>query len=182
MRSVPFFALFVLLSAPKIFAQAPLRSGDVVDVRLFGVPTEESQQFNAPYTVDDTGMVNLPYIGQIKAGGLLASQFQVAVENKLKTDGIYSHPTISVQSQTGQRFVIVGGAVRQPGRIPYSPDLTLMSAINAAGGTNDFAKQAAFLTREGKRQQYDLKQIRKEPGTDPKIVPGDQIEVPQSLW
>lgn len=182
MRIIYLTAFFALAAVPEIFAQAALRQGDVVDLRLFGVPIEETQQFSAPYTIDDSGMINLPYIGEIKAGGLLANQLQVAIENKLKSDGIYTHPTISIQTQVGQRFVNVGGAVRAPGRVPYTPDLTLMSAINAAGGPNDFAKQIAFLTRAGKRLQYDLKQLRKDPTNDPKIVPGDQIEVPQSLW
>ena len=37
------------------------------------------------------------------------------------------------------RFLSVGGAVRAPGRVPYTSDLTLMSTINAAGGASDFA-------------------------------------------
>ncbi|MEA3187227.1 MAG: polysaccharide biosynthesis/export protein VpsN [Chthoniobacter sp.] len=175
--------LAAIVFAPSVFAQAVLRPGDVVEIRLSGVPPEEVSQFSAPYTVDDSGLINLPYIGELKAGGLLPNQFQSSVEIKLKADGIYTHPTVTVQqAQTGQRFVSVGGSVRAPGRVLFTPDLTLMSAINAAGGLNDFAKQTAFLTRQGKRVSFDLKKIRKDPSQDPKALPGDQIEVPQSIW
>ncbi len=180
---IPLCLLFLALGfAPHAFSQAVLRPGDTVELRLAGVPAEETQQFSAPYTIDDSGMLNLPYVGEVKAAGLLSNQLQSAIESKLKADGIYTHPNVTVQMQVGQRFVNVGGSVRAPGRIVYTSDLTLMSAINAAGGLNDFAKQTAFLTRGGKRQQFDLKRLRKDPSQDPKIMPGDQVEVPQSLW
>lgn len=182
LRDALLLAFLGLAFASHAFAQATLRAGDTIELRLSGVPADEIQQFNAPYTIDDSGMINLPYIGSIKAAGLLANQLQAAVETKLKSEGIYTRPTVTVQTQAGQRFVSVGGSVRGPGRIAYTPDLTLMSAINAAGGLNDFAKQAAFLTRAGKRTQFDLKKLRKDPSLDPRALPGDQIEVPQSLW
>ncbi len=183
MRRVAFLSLILILcGAYQSMAQARLRPGDTVDLRLAGVPADETQQFSGSYTLDQAGMINLPYIGQVKAGGDLVNQVQSNIENKLRTEGIYTHPTITIQTQAGQRFVNVGGSVRSPGRIIYTPDLTLMSAINAAGGPGDFAKQGAFLTRGGKRVYYDLKQLKKDPSQDPAILPGDQIEVPQSLW
>lgn len=175
--------LTALAPAASLLAQASLRPGDVIEIRISGVPLEEIQQFNAPYTIDDAGMINLPYIGMVKASGLLPNQVQAFIENKLKTEEIYSHPTIAVQPPVGQRFVSVGGSVRAPGRIQYSSDLTLMSAINAAGSFNDFADQKRVrLVHEGKAQVYDCRKIRKDPSTDPKVFPGDQIEVPQSWY
>ena len=126
--------------------------------------------------------MNLPYISTINVGGLAPSKAQTVIETKLKTDEIYTHPNITIGMQNAQRFVTVSVAVRNPGRIPYTSDLTLMSAINSAGGLNDYARQVAFLTREGKRTQYDLKKIKKDPSLDPKILPGDQIEVRQSWF
>jgi protein involved in polysaccharide export with SLBB domain len=175
----------VLLSmgAQSLFAQATLRPGDIVDIRLSGVPTEEIQQFSAQYTIDEQGMLNLPYINQIRAAELAPNQLQIAIQNKLMADEIYSHPTITVQTQAGYRFVNVGGSVRAPGRIPYTTDLTLMSTINAAGGFNDFADQKRVrLVHENKVQVYDTRKIRKDPSLDPRVYPGDQVEVPQSLW
>ena len=43
--------------------------------------------------------------------------------------------------QPQARFVNVGGAVRAPARVPFTEDMTLLAAINAAGGFNDFADQ-----------------------------------------
>jgi protein involved in polysaccharide export with SLBB domain len=35
--------------------------------------------------------------------------------------------------------VNVGGSVRTPSGVPFTEDMTLLTAINAAGGFNDFA-------------------------------------------
>ena len=181
MRVLFFFLL--LAGASPLFAQATLRPGDTIEIRLSGVPIDEIQQFSASYTLDDQGMLNLPYIGAIKAGGLTQTVAQENVERKLISDGIYTHPTITIIVQPTSRFVNVGGAVRTPGRIPFTPDLTIMTAINAAGGFNDFADQRKVRwVHEGRVTMVDVRQIRKDPTLDSKIFPGDQIEVAQSLW
>lgn len=186
MKTVRLASLFVLLSLALVrgaFAQAVLRAGDTIEIRLAGVPTEEIVSFSAQYTIDDQGSINLPYINAVKIGGLAPSQAQTVIENKLKADEIFTHPSITIGMQTGQRFVNVGGSVRAPGRIPYTSDLTLMSSINAAGGFNDFADQKKVrLVHEGKAQIIDTRKIRKDPSLDPKVFPGDQVEVPQSWY
>jgi polysaccharide export outer membrane protein len=160
-----------------------LRPGETVEIRLAGVPAEEIAQFSAQYPIDDSGMVNLPYINLVKIAGIPMSQAQTVIEEKLKSAKIYTHPTITVSMQATQRFVNVGGSVRAPGRVPYTPDLTLMSTINAAGGFNDFAdRKRVRLTRDSKVQVIDTRKISKDPSLDQKVLPGDQIEIPQSLW
>ncbi len=171
-----------LCAARSACAQAVLRSGDTLELRLAGVPYDEISQFSAPYTVDEAGMVNLPYIGLVKAAGLPANEAQKAIEDKLKEEKIFTHPTVTISVQ-GNRFVNIGGAVRGPGRIAYTSDLTLMSAINAAGGFNDFADQKRVrLVRGGKAEVIDTRKLRKDPSKDPRVQPGDQIEVPQSWY
>jgi polysaccharide export outer membrane protein len=179
-----FYSLLLLLAlAPGVFAQATLRSGDTIEIRLAGVPTEEIQAVTAQYTVDDAGMLNLPYINNVKVGGLQPNQAQAAIEQKFKSEQIYTHPTVTIVIQTTSRFVNVGGSVRAPGRVPYTPDLTLMSTINAAGGFNDFADQKRIrYVHDSKVQVIDAKKIRKDPTLDLKVYPGDQLEVPQSIW
>ena len=179
-----YFSLILLLAlAPGLFAQATLRAGDTIEIRLAGVPSEEIQAITAQYTVDDAGMLNLPYINTVKVGGLQPNQAQAVIEQKFKSEQIYTHPTVTIIIQSASRFVNVGGAVRSPGRVPYTPDLTLMSTINASGGFNDFADQKRIrYIHDSKVQVVDAKKIRKEPTLDLKVYPGDQIEVPQSIW
>jgi polysaccharide export outer membrane protein len=163
-------------------AVVPLRSGDTVDIRIANVPPEDQGQWDASYTVDESGSLNLPFIGMVKVGGAPPSQVQIEIQNKLIADGIYTNPTVTVTPPAGMRFISMGGAVRQPGRIPYTSDLTLMSAISAAGGASDFAGDTIRLIRGGKIQKYSRKKLDKDPSKDPRIEPGDQIEIKESMW
>jgi len=163
-------------------AQAVLRPEDTIEIRLGGVPSEFIQEFSTQYTIDAGGSLNLPYIGNVKVGGMQIAEAQKAIEDKLKANEIYTHPTVIITTQQTQRFVVVAGAVRAPGRIQYTSDLTLMSALNAAGGPNDFAGSRVELVRNGKRTVYDIRKLRKDPNLDPRVVPGDQINMQQSWF
>jgi len=179
-----FLALLVLAAlAPAAFADAVLRAGDSVDIRISGVPADEQTQVNNVYTVDANGMVNLPFINKVRAQSLTPAQLASAIENGYKSARIYSNPTITIVMQSQTRFVNVGGAVRAPARIPFTEDVTLLTAISAAGGFNDFADQKRVrLLRGSEAKVYDVRQFRREPGLDPKLQPGDKIEVPQSFF
>lgn len=169
-------------AAPSGQPAVPLRSGDSVDLRIANVPPEDQQQWDAAYTVDESGDLNLPFIGIVKAGGMAPSQVQVMIQNKLIEQGIYTNPTVTVNPPAGMRFISVGGAVRGPGRVPYTSDLTLMSAISAASGPSDFAGDKIRLIRGGKVQFFSRKKLDKDPSKDPRIEPGDQIEIMESAW
>lgn len=178
-----FLALF-FASVGTSFGQASLRAGDTIEIRLSGVPDEDARQFSGSYAIDDKNLLNLPFLeAPVKAGGLLPNQVQSAIESRLKAEKIYTRPTITIISQVTSRFVNVAGAVRAPQRIAYTPDLTLMSAINAAGDFNEFANpNKVRLIREGKASVHDVRKIRKDPGLDPRLQPGDQIQVPQGMF
>ena len=48
-----------------------------------------------------------------------------------------------------ERYVYVGGEVSRPGRVVWSPDLSLTKAIQTAGGFSIYAKKTGvFLNRE----------------------------------
>lgn len=176
-------SLFVLLlSVCALHAQAPLRVGDTIDIRLSGVPADESAMFNAPYVIDDKGMINLPYIDQVKVAGLLPNEIQETIQNRLVEQKIYTHPTITIL-QNVPRFIDVAGEVKAPQRVSFTADMTLTSALNAAGWFTDFANQGKIrLIRDGKTTIYNMKEIRNDPTLDPKLLPGDKIQVPQSIF
>jgi polysaccharide export outer membrane protein len=182
-KSVFFCILLLALTGTRLLAQGvPLRNGDVVDIRIANVPADDIAQFTGAYTLDENGMINLPYIGLIKAGGMPASAVQSAVQSKLISDGFYTNPIVMVTAQAGERVVTVSGAVRAPSRVQYTSDLTLMIAIDSAGGPSDFAGDGIRLIRAGKVIKYSRKKLEKDPSKDPPIEPGDQIEVMESWW
>jgi len=161
----------------------PLRNGDAVEIRIANVPGDDQMQWDSfSYTIDESGMLNLPFIGLIKVAGMAPSQAQIAIQNKLIAEGIYSNPTLSINPPAGMRYITLGKGVRQPGRVPYTPDLTLTSAINSAGGPDDFAGDRIRLVHGGKVQFFSRKKLYKDPSIDPRIEPGDQIEISEPLF
>jgi len=183
MRALLAASLFLFALAGAAFAQATLRVGDPVELKISGVPAEEQAQVNNTYTVDADGSVNLPYISRLKAEGLTPSQLAASIENNYRTGKVFTHPTITIVMAPTARFVNVGGAVRTPSRVPFTEDMTLLTAINAAGGFNDFADQKRVrLLRGNDAKIYDVRQFRRDPSRDVRLQPGDKIEIPQSFF
>jgi protein involved in polysaccharide export with SLBB domain len=177
-------AVFLFCCVASVaFAQATLRIGDPVEIKIGGVPMDEQTQVNNTYTVDSNGMISLPYINKVPAAGLAPSQVAATAEAKYREEKIFTNPTITIMMQPTSRFVNVGGAVRTPSRIPFTEDLTMLAAINAAGGFNDFADQKRVrLLRGDAVKVFDVRQSRKDPSRDVRLQPGDRIEVPQSFF
>jgi protein involved in polysaccharide export with SLBB domain len=161
-------AVLVVLFAAALSAkaQATLRVGDPIEMKLSGVPNDEQIQFNNTYTVDATGAVNLPYINKVKADGLTPAQLASAIEGAYRANKVYTNPTITIMMAATSRFVNVGGAVRNATRVPFTEDMTLLAAINAAGGFNDFADQRKVRVLRGNSVKlYDVREARRDPKT-----------------
>jgi protein involved in polysaccharide export with SLBB domain len=181
----PLFAIFlcVFTLAGSAYAQATLRIGDPVELKISGVPAEDQSQVNNTYSVDADGAINLPYIGKIHAEGMTPAQLSRSIEENYRSNKIYTNPNITIFMQPSARFVNVGGSVRSPSRVPFTEDMTLLTAINASGGFNDFADQRHVrLLRGSEVTVYDVRRFRKDPSQDVKLRPGDKIEVPQSFF
>lgn len=81
--------------------------------------------------------------------------------------------------------VIVSGAVNRPGAVKFSIDgkFTLMSAIDAAGGFSDVAKQTKIeISRVGyKPTMYSMPELKKS-GAVVWLQPGDRIKVFERIF
>lgn len=183
MRFIPISLAIIFAFALSAHGQATLRVGDPVELKISGVPSEEQTQINNVYTVDASGTVNMPFINKVRAVGLTPAQLASAIESSYRAEKIYTNPTITIVMAPTARFVNVGGAVRQPSRVPFTEDMTLLTAINAAGGFNDFADQRKVRVMRGSNVEvYDVRQSRRDPSRDIRLQPGDRIEVPQSFF
>jgi polysaccharide export outer membrane protein len=177
------FAILFGLSGVVCAQDAVLRAGDLIEIRLGGVPPEEISQVTGVYTVDGEGFINMPHIGKIHAAGDTQAQLQGAIEVAYKSQQIYTNPSITLAVPTAARFVEVSGDVKAPQRVPFTADLTVLGAITAAGGFTEYADQGKVTyTSAGKVVLVNIKEVRKNPAKDIKVKPGDKIYVPQSFW
>lgn len=174
------FLLLTLLAALVWPSQAApdstFRDGDVFEMKLSGPPEEFTREFNLVLTVDQ-GAVTIPMIGRVPARGLTSSGLASVIETRLKQARIFTIANINITvSNQNQRFIIVGGSVRSPGRQIWVSDLTLTGAISAAGGPSDFASDSMKIIRGGVAERYSRKAIKKNPNLDPRVQPGDIVE------
>ncbi len=174
-----------LYSMPSLLAQqeAQLRVGDNVEIKVSGVPPTEMAGFGV-FPIADDGTINVPHLDRpVPAAGLTASQLQKNLEALYVQQQIYTKPTFVVSTQGTIRFVNLSGAVRNEGRYPWTPDMTLLSAINAAGGFNDFANHKNVRLMRGTTvTQHNVAKIRANPSLDVPVKPGDTIMVQQRLF
>ena len=164
---------------PSTTAKKPylLKANDPLVIFLRDVPRDGDKQIED--IIDDEGMINLPFIGHMKAAGKTTAEFEREIENSYITNQIYKHITVNVVMP--QQFIFVDGAVRLPNRIQLVAGLTLLQAISAAGGANDFANQEKVQLIRGEANViYNVKELRKTPEKDPLLEAGDRIFVPES--
>ena len=82
-----------------------------------------------------------------------------------------------------ERYVYVGGEVNRPGRIIWTPDLTVSKAVQAAGGFTLYAKESRVsLVREQKAYDINITLAQKNPAQDVRLMPNDSVQVPRSAF
>ncbi len=158
---------------------ATFRVGDTFELRMTGMPAEDAIPYATAFTISGDGMVNIPLGGQVRAAGLTQSQLEKAIERRLIDEKIFTNPTanVSLPNNQGTRYVTVGGQVRSPNRQPWTPDLTLLTAVEAAGGPGDFSGKKIDLIRNGEKTTYDIRKLREKPADDPILRPGDRLDM-----
>ena len=80
-----------------------------------------------------------------------------------------------------QEFYYIGGRINYPGQKVFQPGITLLQALLAAGGTNKQDNKVE-ISREGADGRlvtisFTIRQIKSGAVQDPKLQPGDRIEV-----
>jgi len=148
-----------------------LGSGDKVRVVVFG-----EDNLGGDYDVDGTGMVRLPLIGQVKAGGLTVRDFEGEIKAKLD-DGFMKDAKVSVAVVSYRPFYIIG-EVNKPGEYPYVNDMSILNAIALAGGYTYRANDTeVYIQRNGqsKEESFPADQTTK-------VQPGDIVRVPERFF
>ncbi len=183
-RAIPIPAANPVAAPAASSASSAMRAGDAFEMKLTGMDPMVIQDIaNLAYTVGPDGTVNIPLIGKMRAGGLNPTQLEDAIQAKFIAEKIFTKPTviINVRQSGEQRSVSLSGGVRQTGRRLWTADTTLSSAITDAGGLGDFGNGKGIrIIREGKVfGVYNYKDIQKDPAKDVRLLPGDQVIVPE---
>lgn len=160
-----------------------IQAGTTLQIMAAGIPAEEKGRIDGIYPVAaDNGTINMPFINGVRAAGMKENELAASLQSRYKSEGIYTNIVIQViatgqASRVTEQAVTVGGAIRNPGPVPFSKGLTLWMAVQAAGGPTEFgARGRVRLFRDGTSKSYDLTQpqFMRVP-----LQPNDTIDIPE---
>lgn len=155
-----------------------LRIGDEVIVNFADLVNPISP---ADDTIKDDGTITLIYNKTFHAAGKTIGELQDEIRKRYVPEYFVNMtPTVKVQD----RFYSVGGEVRSPNRFLWVGSMTVLEAVNTAGGFTDFANRGSvILTRaNGEQVKVNCKKAVSKPELNLPVFPGDKIHVKKRLW
>lgn len=111
----------------------------------------------AGFVVDHQGNVQFPYAGMLKLSGMTEDQARRELSRKLAYYITKPDVTLRVQSYRSKR-IYIDGEVRTPGMVSINDiPMTLVEALNRAGGTSASADQSRIvIVRDGTSYPVNL--------------------------
>ncbi|WP_296721659.1 polysaccharide biosynthesis/export family protein [Erythrobacter sp.] len=147
-------------------------------------PSSRAERFPA-MRVDDDGTINLPFVGDIMVAGRTTNDIERLLRNALRRKS--QNPQVLVSIAEGlTNSVIIGGDVRQPGRLVLPTNRESLSDVIAlSGGNTGEIKDMLVRVQRGETfSEFRLSDIMANPGQDIRIFPADRIQLvraPQSF-
>jgi len=102
-----------------------------------------------PLTIDPNGMIALPIIGKVQAGGQTPDQLQAEITEALRKTLKKPQVAVNVVAFHSQPVTVLG-AVNQPGVKQLQGPKRLLEVISEAGGMRPEAGNRISITREAK--------------------------------
>jgi polysaccharide export outer membrane protein len=179
--------------APKLNPQA-----QAVTAYRIGVDDEvkvsvwQNPGLDVSVPVRPDGKISVPLVGDIEAGGRTPEEVAADIQDKLKTYVRDPQVTVILTQLRSHEYlsrVRVTGAVHQPVSVPYRQGMTVLDAVLAAGGTNQFAAadSTELYRKEGEgTRAYAVRLDRilqkGDLSTNYPVAPGDVITVPERVF
>lgn len=148
-----------------------LDTGDRLRVIVYS-----QRSLNRSYSVNDSGYISIPLVGQVKARGLSTKQVERSIARILRRKYL-KDPKVSVEVATYRPFYVLG-QVQTAGQFPYAIGMTAETAAAIAGGYTARADERKFrVSRVYKGRRYTLMVSRNFP-----IFPGDTVYVRERFF
>ncbi len=153
-----------------------VQEGDILSVRVF-----KQDELSTKERVRADGKIAMPVIGEVMVRGKRPSQLAGELQERLKAVVVAPSVTVSLE-QPAELKVSVVGEVRQSGIFPLEPGATVLTALAAAGGLNDYADpDKVFVVRKTLTQRVrfrysDLRSAETK-SIHFTLLPGDTVVV-----
>jgi protein involved in polysaccharide export with SLBB domain len=130
------------------------------------------QGADGEFVIDQSGIISLPLIDDVKIAGLTLREAESAIEQVLLDKRILVRPSVTLQALS-VRPVYILGEVGKPGEYAYKEGLTVFSIISLAGGyTYRADTRSVMITRV-----VNGNKVTGKADENTIVMPGDQIRV-----
>src|SRR5436190_10950103 len=163
----------------------PLGPNDLIAISVYGAP-----EFSRTVRLSVEGDIRLPMVEQrIRVAGLMPAEIESAIAKALSSANILVDPVVTVTVMEYQsRPISVAGAVKNPTTFQASGTVTLLEAINRAGGLSPDAGLEILISRRGpdgnpagpaRRVTVRALIDDADPQVNVKLLGGEEIRVPE---
>ncbi len=170
-------------TAPLDVNKLALGPGDKLNLTVF----YGSHSIQASYTLDNSGLISVQFIGAVAANGKTLEQVRDDIKKRL-SEGYLNDPIVSLTiAEINSLTLSISGMVARTGAVKFAPGITITEVIAQSGGFTPMArKNMVKVTRKlnGVKETYKLPVEKIAEGERPNfpMLPGDEIFVPERAW
>lgn len=151
-----------------------------VDIAVVGAET-----LSGTFLTDRAGNLQYPLLGTLPVAGMSPAEASRMIEDGLRGDYLRNPQVRLIPQELPSTSISIGGEVDRPGAYPASGKITLLRAVNLAGGLGDYAKyDDVLIMRDVNGQQYigiyNIAAIQRGNYPDPQLYADDIVMVGDS--
>src|SRR3954470_23526809 len=115
---------------------------------MLKITTLDEMELTGNFRVDSDGSITFPYLNRVPAAGLTLAEIQDKIRAGL-AQGYIRNPQVRVEIESYKsQSVMVGGEVRQPGKIQLTGTMTVLEALPSGGSPTTSASSEATIARK----------------------------------
>lgn len=152
----------------------------------------QNPDLNVTVPVRPDGKISVPLVGDVDAGGKTPEEVSTDIKTRLTNFVRDPQVTVIVDQLRSHEYlsrVRVTGAVRTPISVPYRQGMTVLDAVLAAGGPNEFAaadRTELYRKDDSGTRSYAIRLDRilqkGDLSNNYEAQPGDVITVPERAF